>query len=117
MDRQYFHLGKAATSRVESSHAFLKKRIGSSSRDMLMVFERIKNGIRIQLDILKVDPARDCLQNPLLSSRTLFAEVTTRITGHFIKLIGKQLSMAKTATNRAPFQPCTNVWTGTMGLP
>lgn len=36
---QYLHLGNWATSRVEGSHAFLKKYIGASMGDMLFVFE------------------------------------------------------------------------------
>ena len=39
--QKYLHLGNSATSRVEGSHAFLKKHIGASIVDMLLVFERI----------------------------------------------------------------------------
>jgi hypothetical protein len=59
--RQHLHLGNAATSRVEGSHAFIKKHIGSSSGNMLVVFEQVKRGIQTQIDILKLDIARDRL--------------------------------------------------------
>ena len=46
--QQYLHLGNSATSRVEGSHAFLKKHIGAASGDMLTVFERISQALQAQ---------------------------------------------------------------------
>ena len=46
--QQCLHLGNSATSRVEGSHAFLKKHIGASTGDMLIVFERISQALQAQ---------------------------------------------------------------------
>jgi hypothetical protein len=115
--RQHLHLGNGATSRVEGSHSFIKKHIGSSSGDMLIVFEQVKHGIKTQIDILKLDIARDRLENPLTTSQSIYSKITTRVTRHAIKLIGQQLYKAKMATERSPLPKCTNVWAVTMGLP
>src|ERR1700709_2245772 len=50
--QQYLHLGNSATSRVEGSHAFLKKHIGASTGDMLLVFERISQALQAQHNTL-----------------------------------------------------------------
>ena len=115
--RQHLHLGNAATSRVEGSHAFIKKHIGSSSGSMLIVFEQVKRAIQTQIDILKLDVARDRLENPLVTSHPIYSKVTTQITRYAIKLIEQQFQKARSATERSPLPACTNVWTVTMGLP
>jgi hypothetical protein len=69
--RQHLHLGNAATSRAEGSHAFIKKHIGSSTGSMLIVPEQVKRVIQTQTDILKLDVTRDRLENPLVTSHPI----------------------------------------------
>jgi hypothetical protein len=56
---QYLHLGNWATSRVEGSHAILKKHIVTSIGDILFVFERINNALEAQHQTLLSDLAED----------------------------------------------------------
>jgi hypothetical protein len=73
--RQYRHLGEfslyhglltsnlcagnAATSRVEGAHHYIKNYIGSSSADILSVFELVGKGLEAQLNSIRVALANE----------------------------------------------------------
>lgn len=115
--QQYLHLGNSATSRVEGSHAFLKKHIGASSGDMLIVFERISQVLQAQHATLEHDFKRDQIERPVVSLHQLYANIVTRTSRYSIRLISEQVTKAKRATDLAPLPPCTNTFTRTMGIP
>jgi hypothetical protein len=115
--QQYLHLGNSATSRVEGSHAFLKKHIGSSTGDMLFVFERISQALQAQHTILAYDFAGDQIQRVMVPSKELYTNIMIRTSRYSIRRISEQVSKAKRATEIAPLPPCTNTFTRTMGLP
>src|SRR6202000_512033 len=64
--QKYLHLGNSTTSRVEGSHAFLKKHIGASTGDMLLVFERISQALQAQHTTLEYDLARDRIEKVIV---------------------------------------------------
>ena len=113
---QYLHLGNWATSRVEGSHAFLKKYIGGSSGDMLHVFERIDDALQAQHQRLGSDLAEDKIKMLNSCSHFLYLNITKRTSRYSISLITKQAALAKRATPEAPLSSCTNTFTRTMGL-
>ena len=115
--QQYLHLGNSATSRVEGSHAFLKKHIGASTGDMLIVFERISQALQAQHTTLQHDFARDQIERPVVSLHPFYTNIATRTSRYSIRLISEQVTKAKRATKIAPLPPCTNTFTRTMGLP
>lgn len=115
--QQYLHLGNSATSRVEGSHAFLKKHIGASTGDMLIVFERISQALQAQHTTLQHDFARDQIERPGVSLHPFYTNIATRTSRYSIRLISEQVTKAKRATKIAPLPPCTNTFTRTMGLP
>lgn len=114
---QYLHLGNWATSRVEGSHAFLKKYIGGSSGDMLHVFERINNALQAQYQRLESDLAEDKIKRLNFCSHFLYSNIIKRTSRYSISLISNQAAIAKRATPEAPLSNCTNIFTRTMGLP
>jgi MULE transposase domain len=115
--QQYLHLGNAATSRVEGSHAFLKKYLGSSTGDMLFVFEGISQALQAQHGILAYDFAGDQIQRVIVPSKELYTNIMLRTSRFSIRRISEQVSKAKRATEIAPLRPCQNGFTRTMGLP
>ena len=115
--QQYLHLGNSATSRVEGSHAFLKKHIGASTGDMLLVFERISQALQAQHATLEYDLTRDRIEKVIVPSQELYANIMTRTSRYSIRRISEQVSKAKRATEIAPLPPCTNTFTRSMGLP
>jgi hypothetical protein len=114
---QYLHLGNWATSRVEGSHAFLKKYIGASTGDMLFVFERITNAIQAQHYALLSDLTEDQIKTLNICSHFLYSNIRKRTSRYSLRLISEQASIAKRATPEAPLSNCTNIFTRTMGLP
>ena len=115
--QQYLHLGNSATSRVEGSHAFLKKHIGASTGDMLIVFERISQALQTQHAALEYDFRRDQIERPVVSLHQLYTNIVTRTSRYSIRLISEQVTKARRATKIAPLPPCTYTLTRTMGLP
>lgn len=115
--QQYLHLGNSATSRVEGSHAFLKKHIGAASGDMLTVFERISQALQAQYTALQYEFSRDQIERLVLPSYQIYTNIMTRTSRYSIRRISEQVTKAKRATNLAPLPPCTNTFTRTMGLP
>lgn len=115
--QQYLHLGNSATSRVEGSHAFLKKHIGASTGDMLLVFERISQALQAQHATLEYDLIRDQIEKVIAPSQELYTNIMTRTSRYSIRRISEQVSKAKRATDLAPLPPCTNIFTRTIGLP
>jgi ribosomal protein L32 len=114
---QYLHLGNWATSRVEGSHAILKKHIGASTGDMLFVFERINNAIQAQHHTLLSNLAEDKIKRPNFCSHFLYLEIVKRTSRYSLYKISNQVDIAKRATPYAPLSKCTNIFTRTMGLP
>lgn len=114
---QYLHLGNWATSRVEGSHAILKKHIGASTGDILFVFERINNALEAQHYNLSSDLAEDQIKALNFCSHFLYSNITKRTSRYSLRLIYKQASIAKRATPEAPLSNCTNIFTRTIGLP
>ena len=115
--QQYLHLGNSATSRVEGSHGFLKKHIGASTGDMLIVFERILQALQTQHATLEYDFRRDQIERPVTTFHQIYTKVVTRTSRYSIRLISEQVTKARRATSLAPLFPCTNTFTRTMGLP
>lgn len=115
--QRYLHLGNSATSRVEGSHAFLKKHIGAASGDMLTVFERISQALQAQYTALQYEFSRDQIERLVLPSYQLYTNIMTRTSRYSIRRISEQVTKAKRATNFVPLPPCTNTFTRTMGLP
>jgi hypothetical protein len=115
--QQCLHLGNSATSRVEGSHAFLKKYIGASTGDMLIVFERISQALQAQHTTLGHDFARDQIERPIASLQPVYTNIVNRTSRYSLRLISEQVSKARRATEIAPLPPCTNTFTRTMGLP
>lgn len=115
--QQYLHLGNSATSRVEGSHAFLKKHIGASTGDMLLVFKRISQALQAQHATLEYDLIRDQIEKVIVPSQQLYTNIMTRTSRYSIRRISEQVSKAKRATEIAPIPPCTNTFSRTMGLP
>lgn len=115
--KQYLHLGNSATSRVEGSHAFLKKHIGASSGDLLIVFERISQALQAQHATLEHNFKRDQIERPVISLHQIYTNIVTRTSQYSIRLISEQVTKAKRATEIAPLPPCTNTFIRTMGLP
>ena len=115
--QQYLHLGNSATSRVEGSHAFLKKHIGASTGDMLIVFERISQALQAQHTTLEYDFARDQIERLVVPLHQFYTNIVTRASRYSIRLISEQVTKARRATEIAPLPPCTNTFTRTMGLP
>lgn len=113
--QQYLHLGNSATSRVEGSHAFLKKHIGASTGDMLIVFERISQALQTQHAALEYDFRRDQIERPVVSLHQLYTNIVTRTSRYSIRLISEQVTKARRATKIAPLPPCTYTLTRTMG--
>jgi hypothetical protein len=114
---QYLHLSNWATSRVEGSHAILKKHIGASTGDILFVFERINNALEAQHYTLSSDLAEDQIKTLNFCSHFLYSNITKRTSRYSISLIYNQATIAKRATPEAPLSKCTNIFTRTMGLP
>jgi hypothetical protein len=114
---QYLHLGNWATSRVEGSHAILKKHIGGSTGDILFVFERINNALEAQHYNLSSNLAEDKIKSLNFCSHFLYSNITKRISRYSLRLISEQASIAKRATPEAPLLNCTNIFSRTMGLP
>lgn len=115
--RQYLHLGNVATSRVEGSHAALKHYIMGPSGDILLVWERIDEAIKAQLDALTSELAINKIETLTYCSQQLYSEIKRRASRYSINLVKDQADKAKRATPIAPLSPCTNVFTRTMGLP
>jgi hypothetical protein len=114
---QYLHIRNWATSRVEGSHAFLKKHIGGSTGNMLFVFERINNALEAQHYTLSSNLAEDKIKTLNFCSHFLYSNITKRTSRYSLRLIAEQASIAKRATLEAPLLNCTNIFTRTMGLP
>jgi hypothetical protein len=114
---QYLHLSNWATSRVEGSHAFLKKYIGASTGDILFVFERINNALEAQHYTLSSNLAEDQIKTLNFCSHFLYSNITKRTSRYSLRLIYEQASIAKRATPEAPLSNCTNIFTRTIGLP
>jgi hypothetical protein len=114
---QYLHLGNWATSRVEGSHAILKKHIGGSTGDILFVFERINNALEAQHYNLSSDLAEDRIKTLNICVHFLYSNIRKRTSRYSLRLITEQASIAKRATPEAPLSICTNIFTRTMGLP
>jgi hypothetical protein len=113
---QYLYLGNWATSRVEGSHAVLKKHIGGSTGDMLFAFERINNALEAQYYTLSSDLAEDRINTLNFCSHFLYSNITKRTSRYSISLISNQATIAKRATPEAPLSNCTNIFTRIMGL-
>ena len=84
---QYLHLGNSSTSRVEGSHAFLKKYIQASTGDILTVWGRIRHAIRTQLDTLVYEVKHDQLQTLLFAQSFLYSNINKRTSYYLIRLI------------------------------
>ena len=92
--QQYLHLGNSATSRVEGSHAFLKKHIGASSGDILMVFERISQALQGQHTTLEYYFTRDQIERQVVPSYQLYTHIMTRTSRYSIRRISEQVILA-----------------------
>jgi hypothetical protein len=75
---QYLHFGNWATSRVEGSYAILKKHIGTSTGDILFVFERINNSLEAQHYTLLSDLTENRIKTLNFCSHFLYSNITKR---------------------------------------
>ena len=115
--RKWLHLGNAATSRVEGAHATMKRWIGSSTADILTVFEMVEKSIVAQVNAIDAGLAQDRIFTPVFANRGLFINLVRRVSRYAITLLVEQHQRVKRVTKDAPLLPCTNTFTGTMGLP
>lgn len=76
--QQYLHIGNSASSRVECSHAVLKKHIGASTGNMLIVFERISQALQAQHSALKYEFSGDNIEKLVVPSYQLYTNIMTR---------------------------------------
>jgi hypothetical protein len=88
---QYLHLGNWATSRVEGSHAMLKKYIGGSTGNILFVFERINNALEAQHYTLSSDLAEDQIKTLNFCSHFLYSHIIKRTSRYSLRLIMSKL--------------------------
>lgn len=115
--RKWLHLGNAATSRVEGAHATMKRWIGSSKADILTVFEMVERSIVAQVNAIDAGLAQDRISTPVFANKDLFTNLIRRVSRYAITRLVEQYQRVKRVTKEAPLLPCTNTFTGTMGLP
>ena len=115
--RKWLHLGNAATSRAEGAHATMKRWIGSSTADILTVFEMVEKSITAQVNAINTGLAQDRIFTPVFANKDLSVNLIRRVSRHAITLLVEQYQRVKRVTKEAPLLPCTNTFTGAMGLP
>ena len=114
--RKWLHLGNVATSRVEGAHAVMKRWIGSSTADILTVFEMVEKSIISQENAIDVGPAQDRIFTSLFANEDLFANLVRRVSRHATALLVEQYRRLKRVTKEKSLLTCTKTFTGTMGL-
>jgi hypothetical protein len=114
---QHFHIGNSATSRVEGSHAFIKKYIQTSTGDILTVWSRISHALNCQINTLIREVKEDQLQQLIFCQSFLYSNINRRTSRYSLNLIHNQADIAKRATPLAPLTQCSNGFTRTIGLP
>jgi hypothetical protein len=114
---QHFHLGNSATSRVEGSHAFIKKYILSSTGDILTVWNRINHALNSQIDTLIREVKEDQLNSLIFCQSFLYSNINKKTSRYSLNLIHNQVDITKRATPNTPLQDCSNGFTRTIGLP
>jgi len=113
------YTGNAATSRVEGAHHYMKNYIGSSSADILSVFELVAKGVEAQLNSIRAALADERVKIPTFGDKKLLSCLYRNITRHALRLIDNEYRRLKNAEDpkKPPLRPCTNRFTGMMGLP
>lgn len=114
---QHFHIGDSATSRVEGSHAFIKKYIQSSTGDILTVWSRISHALHCQINTLIREIKEYQLHQLIFCQSFLYSKINRKTSRYSLNLIYDQVNKAKRATPLAPLSECTNSFTRIMGLP
>jgi hypothetical protein len=114
---QYLHLSNSSTSRVEGSHAFLKKYIQASTGDILTVWGRIRHAIHQQIGSLIYEVKYDQLNSLIFCQSFLYSQINQKASHYAINHVHNQVNIAKRATPLAPLPECSNGFTRIMGLP
>ena len=111
------HFGATTTSRVEGMHRVLKRYLKFSTGDLMTVVDKIELMLTNQyknyfakLAVAKRDLAWEF-------QRTVFRDLTGRVTPHALWKIHDRYSTLKRATEAEPLAACTHAFTRTMGLP
>ena len=99
-------------SRVESSHALLKRYITSSQGDLFTVWLQIQQAVSSQIQNIKSDAANSRIKTPLHLNRAYYEACFGYITNTAIRLANSNYTGAA-----RPLKPCTGVFTTTTGLP
>lgn len=111
--------GNVATSRVEGAHSFVKSYIGSSTGDLLTVFNSIANALDAQLNRICYQLADDRIKIPLFLKDNVFCLLHRKVARYALTRLSDEFQKLRQSLlpNNAPLARCTNTFTGTMGLP
>lgn len=92
MDFEITASGMLNTSRVESTHSFLKRFLSSSVGDLLTVFREFDLAIEHQLHELRKIAADDRVKRPAFCSEAVFSKVVNRVSSAALNAVHKSLS-------------------------
>ncbi len=97
----------------------MKSYIGSSSGDILSVFELVSKGLEAQLNSIHATLSNERVKIPTFGDKKLLSGLYRNITRHALRCIDDEYRRLKDAENpkKGPLQPCTNRFTDMMGLP
>lgn len=113
---KYMHLGNSSTSRVEGSHAYVKRYIGESTCNIPNSWIRIREAIIAQHKKLRTASARDNIHSSFHHELSLFSALRKRTSKYSLDLLYDQVQYAKRATKEAPLRICNNGFTRIWGL-
>jgi len=112
---RHLHLGQTATSRVEGNHAMLKKRIQTSTKNLLATFKCIDRAVRNQVVEMKVCAARSGARVLHATSDPILSIIRSGVSKFACIQIAKQLRIADDDADLG--RECTGVHLRTLGLP
>lgn len=97
----------------------MKNYIGSSSGDILSVFELVGKGLEAQLNSIRAALGNERMKIPTFGNKKLFSELYRNITRYALRRIDDEYQRLKDAEDpkKGPLLPCTNMFTSMMGLP
>jgi hypothetical protein len=97
----------------------MKSYIGSSSADILSVFELVGKGLEAQLNSIRSALANERVKIPMFGDKKLLSGLYRNITRYALRRIDDEHQRLKDAEDpkNPPLPPCSNRFTGMMGLP
>ncbi|CAG8746078.1 8130_t:CDS:2, partial [Racocetra fulgida] len=113
----YLHLGNVTTSRIESSHAVLKKYLQFSTGNLHTVYEKITLLLEHQHNEIKAIIAKDKIRTFHTHNIPFYARVINKVSSFSLNKVHEQFIKASHTTLDNPLTSCKGTFNASIGLP